>query len=155
MTEVTGTRLAEMTIEMLERTAMLLAEPSAAISQRDPLSHVARITFRGPTRGVLHLAASEGFVRELAAGLLGVEPADVDVRSHGNDALREMANIVAGSVILALSGAECEYSLGLPELIGELPSQANAGGASECTVATECGQLRVSLVQEAGELVHK
>jgi CheY-specific phosphatase CheX len=134
---------------------MLLAEPSASLSPANPLSHIARIAFRGPTRGVLHLAASEGFVRELAAGLLGVEPADVDVKTHGDDALREMANIVAGSVILALSGAECEYSLGLPELVANAPAPSAACGCSECTVATECGHLRVSLEQEAGALAHQ
>lgn len=90
------------------------------------------------------LAGTEGFLRELAASLLGAEPEEVNVESQGGDALKEMANMVGGSIIMALSGGACEYSLGLPELVANGDAPGASGGASaQCTVTTECGTLRV------------
>lgn len=104
----------------------------------------ARISYRGPSEGRLVLAGTEGFVRELAASLLGAEPEEVNVDSQGGDALKEMANMVGGSVIMALSGGACEFSLGLPELVAEGDIAGIPGaGTVECAVSTEFGTLRV------------
>jgi hypothetical protein len=147
MNTITPTSLAEMTISMLERTAMVLAEPAPEGGDLPRPTRSARITYRGPSEGTLYLSATELFLCELAASLLGVEIADVNVDTHGNDALREMANIVGGSVILAMSGEVCEYSLGLPELVPQVDAHEGAASA-ECTVVTEGGVLRALWIQE-------
>lgn len=143
MNTITPDRLADMTITMLERTAMVLAEPAGDADAHPAPTRFARIAYSGPARGILTLGATEGFLRELAASLLGVETSEVDPDVHGSDALREMANIVGGSVILALSGERCEFSLGLPELVptGEV---AGATATISCTVVAEGGPLRVT-----------
>jgi hypothetical protein len=108
---------------------------------------------------VLFLIATDSFLCELAASMLGVDTSEVNIDTHGSDALREMANIVGGSVILAMSGEVCEYSLGLPELV---PVELARKGAvcapgserAECTVASEGGILRAVWVQSpVAELV--
>ena len=143
MNTIDSTRLAELTISMLERTAMVLAEIAALGEEHPPPTRFARIAYRGPSRGTVVLGATDGFLRELAASLLGVDTVDVNVDVEGNDALKEMANI-GGSVILALSGDRCDYSLGLPELVraADVPG-LEARARAECTVATEGATLRV------------
>jgi hypothetical protein len=147
---ITSTSLAEMTIRMLERTAMVLAEPVPDGEDHPEPTRSARITYRGPSEGTLVLSATDLFLCELAASLLGVDTSEVNVETHGSDALREMANIVGGSVILAMSGDVCEYSLGLPELVPivgavRIPCSASA----ECTVAADGGILRAVWVQSS------
>ena len=91
----------------------------------------------------MHLAASEGFICELASSILGVEPEDVDPAIEGEDAIKELANIVGGSAILKLGGEKCEYSLHLPELIqaSDLPSSDN--NTQVCFVESEGELLKV------------
>lgn len=145
MKTIDGTALADMTIAMLERTAMVLAEPAAEGETHPPATHFARICYSGPNTGTLVLGATEGFLRELAASLLGVERSEVDIDTAGRDALKEMANIVGGSMILALSADVCEYSLGLPDLLTTAGAAARAGEtiSAECTVVAEGTALHV------------
>ncbi len=150
MNTINETSLAEMTIRMLERTAMVLAEPAEEGAEHPPATRFARINYRGPSKGTLLLGATDGFLRELASSLLGVETTDVNVDTHGSDALREVANILGGSVILALSGDTCDYSLGLPELVAADEASGATGSAErvDCTVVTESGTLRVLWINE-------
>lgn len=134
--------LSQMTLNMLERTAMVLAEPAQPDAKLPAPTHIARIAYSGPSQGTITLAASDGFLRELASSLLGVEPNEVTIESHGHDALREMTNIVAGSVLLALAGDQCEFSLGLPTLLPPSDSASPTPNA-ECNVTTDSGLLRV------------
>jgi len=146
MNTIEAATLSNMTISMLERTAMVLAEPAVEGDVHPPATRFARIVYRGPSSGTLVLGATEGFLRELAASLLGVESMEINIDIQGSDALREMANIVGGSVILALAGGVCEYSLGLPELVAS--AEQPAGTVSvEATVVAEGGVLRVLWTQ--------
>ncbi len=143
--------LTDATITALERTAMVLAEPSAVSNGHAPVTRFARIVYSGPSRGTLILGATDQFLRDLAASLLGVEADEVSVEVQGTDALKEMANILGGSVILAMSGETCEYSLGLPEIIAvaEMPKTQDVCGSAECTVVADDGVLRVLWTQDA------
>ena len=149
MNTITPSSLSEMTIAMLERTAMVLAEPVADGIELPKPTRSARIVYRGPSEGTLFLSATDVFLRDLAASLLGVETGEVDVDKHGSDALREMANIVGGSVILAMSGDVCEYSLGLPELVTPSQVPPAAPGAAECTIVADDGVLHALWVPGA------
>ena len=93
MTMLTSQKIADFVIEALERTAFVLAEAidaGQATSLPAP-SKYSRISYIGPTSGNVYLAASEGFIRELAASILGVEPEDVDPSNEGEDAITELA----------------------------------------------------------------
>jgi hypothetical protein len=148
MSTINSTSLADMTIRMLERTAMVLAEPAPGHDDSPAPTRFARIHYRGPSQGTILLAGTDGFCRELAASLLGVEPDEINLDREGLDALKEMANIVGGSVILALSAGQCAFTLGLPETMPAPESLPNAPGA-DCTIVTECGALRVHWRQAA------
>jgi len=131
MNPLTVESLNELTVEALARTAFVIAEavdPEEA-AELPEATCFTRIEYGGPVSGWVGFAASEGFVRELAASLLGVEAEDIDMSVEGADAFRELANIVGGSVILALGGDERNLSLGLPEQVEStgLPSADGAG----------------------------
>ncbi len=145
MNQMTSQRIAQLVIEALERTAFVLAEPVDAgrAAELPAATYFSRILYTGPDQGQLFLAASEGFVRELVSSLLGIEPEDVDPASQGEDAIKELANIVGGSTILELGGADCQYSLNLPELVeaSETPEPGDRGAA--CFVESEGELLNV------------
>ncbi len=140
MSDITPDRLAQLTTEALERTAFVLTEPAegqAGVAFR----HAAKINYTGPLAGELHLAASDGFLKELAASLLGVEPDEVNVTEHGIDAIKELANIVGGSVVIELGGATEPIRLGLPETAA--PDCTDSCGGCTCELDS-CGErLRV------------
>ncbi len=117
MNSLTADRLAELTVKALERTAFMMADPvtldPAALATAN---RSAAVRYGGPESGVVTLHTTDDFLRGLAANLLGVEPEAIDLASYGPDAIKELTNIVGGSVILELGGRECSYTLGLPQL---------------------------------------
>lgn len=133
---IPAARIAELVLEALERTAMVLAEPvdEDAASALAPSAHFARIRHFGAAEGVLQLEASDGFVRELCSSAVGGEPDEVDLALDGADALREFANIIGGSIILELGGDERVINLGLPDTLDPGNAAANVGvaGAAIC-----------------------
>ncbi len=130
MREMTTDALVRLTCAALERTAFLMAEPGDT-PHGDPLPNAvrfSRIEYRGPERGEVLLAGSDGFVRKLAAGFLGDAPASIDSETVGADALRELSNIVAGSLVRELGGDRCPFAIGLPTAcdVASLPLQPTA-----------------------------
>ena len=141
MNTITPDALLSLVTAALERTCFLITDPSTAercASRGEPLSFNARIRHSGPTNGWVSVHASEGFVRELASSLLGVEPDQVEPGVEGRDAIRELANILGGSVVTAVGGEVSEYRLGLPEEHGGSPS-----GCVRCDLETPSGALAV------------
>ena len=108
-------RLADLAIDALERTAMVIAD-LATDDEADllrPLDEAAWVDYDGPCRGRVWIAASDGFGASVAASLLGVDPDEVPA-DQAAAMIDELANIVGGSVILDLGGDDCPFRLGLP-----------------------------------------
>lgn len=116
MTEFNTNALERVTIEALERTAFVLVDPCDPEDTAPP-THFAQIRFTGPRDGSITVSASEGFLRELASSLLGIESDEIEIETEGLDAIRELANILGGSVLNDIGGQDSEFSLGLPELV--------------------------------------
>ena len=116
MTEFDTSTLERITIEALERTAFVLVDPCEPGETESP-THFARIQFTGPTTGTITVSASDRFLRELASSLLGIEADEIELESEGLDAIRELANILGGSVLNDIGGQDNTFSLGLPELV--------------------------------------
>ena len=137
--------------DALERTAFVIVDPcdDASASGLKPATMHARINYGGPSSGQIFVSASPGFLIELASSILGVEPNEVRLDVEGSDALRELANIVGGSALVAIGGEETPYSLGLPEIITDAP-----GGHPDatCTVESMGEALRVSWFAKASKL---
>ena len=145
MSQLTSQRIGQLVIEALERTAFVLAETVDAgkAAHLPKPSHFSRIVYTGPTQGEVFLSASDGFVRELTSSMLGVEPEDVDAEIEGQDAIKELVNIVGGSTILELGGADCQYSLRLPELLDGTSAPEPGDNGAACFVESEGELLKV------------
>lgn len=109
-------RLANLAIDALERTAMVIADLADADDDAmlPPLDEAACVDYDGPCRGRVWIAASDGFGASVAASLLGIDPAEVPADQAGS-MIDEIANILGGSVILDLGGDDCPFRLGLPK----------------------------------------
>lgn len=144
MSDFNQDMLGEMAIEALERTAFVAAEPADTefLDELSECEWFTRIRYTGPINGSVYLAGSPGFMLGLASSLLGVEVEDVTIEKEGLDALRELTNIVGGSVVSALGGDHCKLSLGLPEVIER--SVFPSGGAGEhCILDAEGERLEI------------
>lgn len=108
--------------DALERTAFVIVDPCDDAAGLSPPKLHAKIRYSGPASGTIVVSASEGFLVELASSILGVEPEEVRLDVEGRDALRELANIIAGSALVAIGGEDTPYSLGLPEAIDARPT---------------------------------
>ena len=130
--------LARLVVDALERTAFVLADPCDEPDALPPADTYAQIDFSGPTTGCVELLASREFARNLAASILGADASEItDIQCE--EALRELANIVGGSVITALGGSDCRFSLGLPRL-----GRAHAtGDDTMCVLDAEGQRLEV------------
>lgn len=139
----------------LERSAFVFAEPAEDQGAAPEDALFARITVTGSIVGELHLAASEGFLRELAASLLGVEPSDVDPAAHGADALKEMANMIAGSVVVHYGGVDKRYALGLPEMSTRAAFDAASPRGMRTCLSSEGEPLTLVWVEGAAGAARK
>lgn len=108
----------------LERIAFLVVDPSDPDVTNDlpPAYASASVPFEGCASGTVVVSASKGFLIELASGIMGVEPEEVNVDVEGLDALREITNILGGEVVRSLGGDDNPCRLGLPEVIDSVPS---------------------------------
>lgn len=142
MSPPTPDALAALATTALERTAFMLSERAEAGARGlAGATHCAVIEYRGPSAGSIGVRATPAFLRALAAGLLGVEPADITDDASATDALRELCNILGGSVVRALGGGDSSYSLGLPGVVdAEDPRIAGAEGTVVVTLDCE-GEL--------------
>jgi hypothetical protein len=147
MNDMNADLLIDLATQALERTAFVLTDPVDPDETADypPLTRFARVAYHGPAVGEIFLCATDGFVAELASSLLGVEPEEVQPGGEGADALRELANILGGSVIRELGGEQCEYSLGLPELAAAADRPpTDATGVVTCCLDSEAELLRIT-----------
>ncbi len=146
MNTIDEDRLAELTAAALERTAFVMSEPVAVeAAALHGATRGAAIRYRGPSAGEVALWTGDGFLRALASSLLGVEPEEIDVARQGEDALRELANIVGGSVVAFLGGEESAFLLGLPAILpGARPPAPGERAGSACALDCEGHPLFVS-----------
>ncbi len=143
MRPITNDQLTELVATALERTAFVLVDPAEDDAEAS-FAPVRRSSLRltgSDWTGVITLTADEGFLCELASSLLGVDENEVELDEHGQDIILELANILAGSVSLALGGDKTHIGLGLPEL-SDLAAPTPEAETSTM-VAAESGYLNV------------
>lgn len=148
MNNLTPDTLAQLAAVALERTAFMMADPVPV--EQDALAsadRLATIRYSGPGSGIVTLRTNNEFLRGLAANLLGVEPDAIDLAACGDDAIKELTNIVGGSVILELGGRDCTYSLGLPQLAQ--PTKASPTMSRTCALDCEGHPLFITWDPEA------
>ena len=100
----------------LERMAFVIAESSGEAPEAALAECVAHATIglRGLGQHVLTVAATPGLVREFASGMLGVDADEVDVAEHAQAAVGELANVLAGELVMLATAGDAPASLGIP-----------------------------------------
>jgi len=114
---------------ILEETAFLFCDDSDEVLQfQEPPTGVA-IAYDGPERGDLRLWAQSGFMRALAANMLGLEEGDPAAASRRVDALGELLNIVLGHCLTERFGESESMRMGLPRPLpfGDLAIDQDVG----------------------------
>ena len=135
-------RLAAVLARTLEDAAFVLAEPVAGgAGGFDGEVLEARLAWSGGGEGELRLAVSPALAASLAANLLGVDEAP----GRGEDALGELANMVAGVLVADVYGAASSPRLGLPR-VARKAAAAHLGERAEAALA-------VALVEEEGRRI--
>ena len=110
--------LRETIAEVLETFAFLFADPGedVVLPEKPGAFRYASVNFSGASgQGFVFICADFDICAELAANVLGVEPGEVDEKCS-SDALGELVNIVAGSVLARLFGVEEVCDLTAPDV---------------------------------------
>lgn len=107
MSEVMLTVLAQVAEQMGFLT------PTGPGGEAQPDDLVVGVVFSGPARGRVVVAASRALSENLARNLLAIDAASPVPAEDALDAVRELANVVAGNLLPALLG-DGEYHLGAP-----------------------------------------
>jgi CheY-specific phosphatase CheX len=135
----------------LERMAFVVVEPSGDT----PAAVLAGSTYHAVIglqhddgHGVVMVAATDGFLQEFIAGMLGLEQEAIDLGDHGAGAVMELANVLGGEAVMAVGGAESPLRLGLPECL-----DAAASGELLRRVAREAGYFACALASEGGRIL--
>lgn len=99
----------------LERTAFVLTEHAESEGAQHYNQH-AHITYVSDEEEAdIFLSASEGFLREFAASILGMDEDDPEVAHELVAGLTELANILAGEIVVCLGGENKPFVLGIPQ----------------------------------------
>ncbi|HUK66226.1 MAG TPA: chemotaxis protein CheX [Anaeromyxobacteraceae bacterium] len=114
--ELSRELLVEVLSQTLEEAAFVFAEAAAVEPDLTGSVIEARLAFSGPQEGELLLACSEDLAGTLAANLLGEDEGGASVVGDDEDALGEMLNMMAGSLVVSLFGHEVPCRLGLPRV---------------------------------------
>jgi CheY-specific phosphatase CheX len=81
-----------------------------------PPDVAARMAFRGPSTGTLTLRVASSLLPMLAENMLGESDED-EAAEKGQDALRELLNMICGNVLTAWQGEQTVFDLSPPEIL--------------------------------------
>lgn len=134
----------------LERMAFVLAEPVDVDPEQAlaAANHFASVAIVGNGLGFTLVAADDGFLCEVAAGMLGIEPNEVPLAVHGDPTALELANVLGGHAIHESDGDQSRLRVELPVRIDRtvaaaLLQQARASGYAG-VIATDQGRLLIA-----------
>lgn len=101
--------------DALETMCFVIADPVAS-PQGEPLEHHASITIGDEdVKWILRLSSSGGLLTEVASGLMGLDPEEMELDEILPQTVLELANVFSGEVITLLGGEELPYRPGLPK----------------------------------------
>ena len=101
---------------VLEEGAYVLVDPPGEeIQAASGPANAARVEFHGHFAGALLREVPEELALEMAQNMLN-EPDDSE--GAARDAVKELLNMVCGSLLPAIAGTEPEFAIGAPEEVG-------------------------------------
>lgn len=117
MTAEEKNKLEKTVADVLERFTFMFTEmPDEAVEAWSGESLYATITFEGDVSGALCITAPDVLCREIAANVLGVTDPDDITPETGEDALKELLNIICGELVAELYGTRAVFDLTVPSL---------------------------------------
>lgn len=99
MPDTQNASLLEPLSEALETMAFISPLPAPADAPAPGQARLVEMEFACPRYGTIRLAAGAAFGALLAANVLGEDPSSPEAAAAGDDALRELINIVCGAAI--------------------------------------------------------
>lgn len=151
MHAVTADSFAGLVALALERMAFVSTEPIEKTPAEVLVNAAAHATIelRGSHGFTVTVSATAGMVREVAAGMMGMESEEIDVDDHGRATVGELANILGGELVMLLTNGDEQMALGLPrdagdEEAGDLLDRAQSCGFC-CVLGNEAGSLLVAV----------
>lgn len=134
----------------LERMAFVLTDHAESEDAQHYKQH-AHITYVSDEEEAdIFLSASDGFLREFAASLLGMDEDDPEVAQELVAGLTELANILAGEIVVCLGGEEKRFVLGIPQACA--PESVPVGPPSvSCARASMSEGLQVNVFRRRVE----
>ncbi|MEO6593722.1 MAG: hypothetical protein ABIP94_03095 [Planctomycetota bacterium] len=136
----------------LERMAFVITEPVETEPHEvlDRAEYHAAIDIDGAhVRGYLVVSATDAFVREVAANLVGVDVDAPQAQALSATAAPELANVFGGELIRISGGDSQPFRLGLPRVaaaaeVRSVLAAAENGGGFACVLAGAQGLLHVA-----------
>lgn len=136
-------RVAAETIEELA-LMFLVPQEDASVSPADSRKTV-RVAFTGPFRGELVVTAPESLLSQLAANMLGLAESEEVRPGYGEDALKELANVVCGNLLPAIAGPGPVFRVGAPCMPDDDASLDTEESTAEARVYVEGGAIELTL----------
>ena len=113
-----ATVLTEVVTEVLERQAYMFGEAcpkEGLVTEAQAFLH-ATMSFQGPARGRVGVAAPADLCIELAANVLGVANEEMLAEQDPSDAFGELLNVVCGHLLTALYDPQLVFQTSTPEV---------------------------------------
>lgn len=147
MFDFTDTELASVASRVFVDTAFLLTEPGGIWEPDFPDAVHALIGFESGAPGELVVSFPNSVACQLAADMLGVEPEDPEAVQSAGNAVAEMANVLAGVLMVQLFGEDGQWELGLPRIEVSAP-RSTLPTACRIALQTDSGdQIQVSITR--------
>jgi CheY-specific phosphatase CheX len=95
------------------------------------------VGYTGPQQGKLQCWCTREFAIQLAANLLGTDPADPEALTDAEDALRELLNVLCGNLVTSWHGDTAVFNLGIPQVkeCFETPTPADGDQKNCCRLS--------------------
>lgn len=136
-------KLMDAAVKTFEETCFMYIMPELEdIQDKLPIDAVAEIKYRGNFTGKLVIEIRGGLLDAIAVNMLGQEKPSLQQKQ---DALGEIANIICGNVIPALSSQGGEYKIESPSIIRENQTQSNLLGEPLAHTVLNLNQGRADL----------
>lgn len=111
LTQLDGTSVAESLAHSLESAFISIAPAEPPYAAPDGMTLV-RIAFTGPVCGALEMLAPRGLGALLLSNVIGEDSSTVSA-AQADDALKEIMNVVCGSLLRGTPGAQ-QFEISLP-----------------------------------------
>lgn len=150
---LTREKLTDLVATMLADATFTFVEPVEGNVAQETETLCARVVLGQGEAVELVLRAAPELGPTLAANLLGTEPESDEARAAANDAVGELANMLAGAIAVEVFGQETICPISIPVVALELGSSSPPGpeaDACRTVLLTEDGHyLSVTLRVEA------